>query len=461
MRNPKSFILIIIFVSVFLLLLDIPKPLKLNFQTKIPFINKKIAISEFLINPQDLNINLGIARIQKNIGYRLGLDLQGGVRLVYKVDMENIPKNERPNAFESARNIIERRINFFGVVEPTIQTLKISEDYRVIVELPGITNVDEATSLIGKTAQLSFWEEGATGSATTKIATPSSGLPFGVDYVLGAGAKKTDLTGKDLQNTKVVFDPNTGKPQVQLSFTNDGSKKFADITKRNVGKPVAIVLDNQVIEAPRVNEPILTGSAVITGSFAVAQAKSLSIALNAGALPAPLQIISQSNVGPSLGMESLKKSLFAGLVGFVSIVIFMTVLYKKEGILASIALIMYVILTLFIFKFIPVTLTLAGIAGLILSVGMAVDANILIFERMKEELRSGKPRDIAVENGFKRAWTSIRDSNISSLITSFILYYFGSGIVRGFAFTLAIGILISMFSAITITRNLLRIFDRK
>ncbi|OGH11992.1 MAG: protein-export membrane protein SecD [Candidatus Levybacteria bacterium RIFCSPHIGHO2_01_FULL_36_15] len=427
----------------------------------MPFINKKIAISEFLINPQDLNINLGIARIQKNIGYRLGLDLQGGVRLVYKVDMENIPKNERPNAFESARNIIERRINFFGVVEPTIQTLKISEDYRVIVELPGITNVDEATSLIGKTAQLSFWEEGATGSATTKIATPSSGLPFGVDYVLGAGAKKTDLTGKDLQNTKVVFDPNTGKPQVQLSFTNDGSKKFADITKRNVGKPVAIVLDNQVIEAPRVNEPILTGSAVITGSFAVAQAKSLSIALNAGALPAPLQIISQSNVGPSLGMESLKKSLFAGLVGFVSIVIFMTVLYKKEGILASIALIMYVILTLFIFKFIPVTLTLAGIAGLILSVGMAVDANILIFERMKEELRSGKPRDIAVENGFKRAWTSIRDSNISSLITSFILYYFGSGIVRGFAFTLAIGILISMFSAITITRNLLRIFDRK
>src|SRR3989344_2319479 len=173
MRNPKSFILIIIFVSVFLLLLDIPKPLKLNFQTKIPFINKKIAISEFLINPQDLNINLGIARIQKNIGYRLGLDLQGGVRLVYKVDMENIPKNERPNAFESARNIIERRINFFGVVETTIQTLKISEDYRVIVELPGITNVDEATSLIGKTAQLSFWEEGATGSPPKKKRTTS------------------------------------------------------------------------------------------------------------------------------------------------------------------------------------------------------------------------------------------------------------------------------------------------
>ncbi len=455
--NAKIFIFLIVFISIFLLLLDIPRPVKLNFKAKLPFINKEIKINNLTVNPIGINI-LGI---QKDIGYRLGLDLQGGVKLTYSVDMKNIPVSERQDAFDSARNVIERRINFFGVVEPTIQTLKVGNDYRIIIELPGITNVNEASALIGRTAQLTFWEQGATSSASTKIATPSANLPLGIEYILGSGAKETSLTGKDLQSTKVVFDQNTGKPQVQLSFTADGTKKFADITSRNVDKPVAIVLDNQVIEAPNVQTPILAGNAVITGSFTVATAKELSIELNAGALPAPLILIGQSNVGPSLGMESLKKSLIAGLIGFASIVIFMSFLYKKEGILASTALIIYIILVLFIFKFIPITLTLAGIAGLILSVGMAVDANILIFERMREELRLGRPRDIAVENGFKRAWTSIRDSNISSLITSFVLYYFGTGIVRGFALTLAIGILISMFSAITITRNLLRIFDRK
>lgn len=463
MNNPKLFILLLFVLSAILFFVNLPSPVAINIQTpKIPLLGKSIEVKNVNIDFSSLDIDLGFARIEKKFDYRLGLDLQGGTKITYKVDMSKIPSDQKESAFESARNIIDRRINFFGVVEPSIQTLKISGDYRIIVELPGVSDVNEAINLIGKTAQLSFWEEGATGSGILKDATVSANLPFGMTEVLGDSPILTDLTGKDLKSSKVVFNQSgTGGPAVQLNFSPEGVNKFADITKRNVGKPVVIVLDNEIISYPRVENPILNGDAIISGGFTVDQAKSLSIALNSGALPAPLEIISQSNVGPSLGIESLKKSLFAGVLGFISIVAFMILLYKKEGYLASLALIMYIIITLFIFKLIPVTLTLAGIAGFILSIGMAVDANILIFERMKEEKRAGRPKDIAIEIGFKRAWTSIRDSNISSLITCFVLFYFGTGIVRGFALTLAIGILASMFSAITITRNLLRVFDKE
>ena len=266
---------------------------------------------------------------------------------------------------------------------------------------------------------------------------------------------------KDLKVARVVYGSSDGTPQVQLNFTSEGTKLFADITKRNVGKPVAIVLDDTAISAPIVQQIILNGDAVISGNFTQDQAKALSIQLNAGALPAPLKLIAQSTVGPSLGIESLKKSLVGGVIGLISLIVFMIALYRKEGVLASIALAVYTIIVLFIFKFIPITLTLAGIAGFILSIGMAVDANILIFERMREELRNNKPRNIAIGLGFKRAWPSIRDSNISSLITTFILFYFGSGMIRGFALALAIGIIVSMFSAITVTRNLLRFAEKE
>ncbi|MFI5265228.1 MAG: protein translocase subunit SecD [Candidatus Levyibacteriota bacterium] len=441
MRNSKVFIISLFIIGLLLLVFDLPQGARIGTFSQ----------------PQNINVHLGNVSFNKDISYKLGLDLQGGTQLTYAVDMKNIPAANQESAFEGARSIIDRRINFFGVGEPTIQTLKLGNSYRIVVELPGLSAVSDAINLIGKTAELSFWEAGP----TIKGASPSASLPQGLSLFLGNNPIKTQLSGSDLKSSQVVFGTTSGSgPQVQLDFTSSGAKLFGDITQRNVGKPIAIVIDNQVIEAPRVNQAILTGSAVITGNFTTDTAKSLSIQLNSGALPAPLVLIGQNTVGPSLGIDSLKKSLLAGIIGFISVVIFMSYLYKKEGILASFALSVYIIVALAVFKFIPITFTLAGIAGFILSIGMAVDANILIFERMREELREGRSRDVAVRLGFSRAWTSIRDSNVSSLITSFILYYFGTGIVKGFALTLAIGIIISMFSAIIVTQNLLRVFDR-
>ncbi len=458
MKHPKLFVGILTVVSVILLLLSLPNGFLFQFKkpVAIPLTKNKISF----IDPSNIQINLGPAHFQKILKYRLGLDLQGGTRLIYSVDMKNVPKAEQDTAFESARNVIERRVNFFGVTEPTIQSLKLPNDYRIVIELPGASDIGQAVELIGQTAQLSFWEGGEIKEGES-VATPPAGLyPYGLAELYKNKPVKTNLTGKDLKKAQVVFGSQNGTPQVQVDFTPQGTKYFADITKRNVGKPVAIVLDQTPITWPNVQQPILNGSAVISGNFTQEIAKRLAIQLNAGALPAPLHIIGQTSVGPSLGIASLKNSLFGGALGFISIMIFMTYLYKKEGIIASLALSIYAIITLFIFKVIPVTLTLAGVAGFVLSIGMAVDANILIFERMKEELRLGKPRDIAQRLGFKRAWTSIRDSNASSLITCAILFYFGSGSVRGFALTLAIGILVSMFSAIVVTRNLLAVFEK-
>lgn len=455
-RNPKFFLLIIAVVTLLFLIFNLPSSFTIPL-SKVP--TPGTTLRDLTVDPTKIDIGIGPLRINRDLAYRLGLDLQGGVRLVYELDMNAIPAVDRQTAFDSARDIIERRINFFGVSEPTIQTIRSGNSYRVAVELPGVTDVTAAQDLIGKTAQLTFWEAGS--ETASDIEATSSAYPFGMVQLLeGKKPVKTKLSGKDLKSAVVGFNQNNAQPEVQLTFTSEGTKLFGDITKRNIGKPVVIVLDDQIIQAPNVNEAILTGSAVITGGFTTNTAKSFAIQLNAGALPVPLTIVAQSNIGPSLGIESLKKSLFAGLLGFLSVVIFMIYLYRKEGLLASIALFVYVVITLFVFKLIPVTITLAGIAGFILSIGMAVDANILIFERMREELRAGKSRDVAIEVGFHRAWSSIRDSNISSLLTSAILFYFGTGIVRGFALTLAIGIFISMFSAITVTRTLLRVFDQ-
>lgn len=456
MRHPKFFVLLLFVIGLIVLAFDLPFPISV----KNPLAKKNSKSNEISFNPSLVNLDLGLLKFKKDIVYKLGLDLQGGTRLIYNVDMKGIQKNDQDSAFESARNVIEKRINFFGVTEPTIQSLKLPNEYRIVVELPGASDVTSALDLIGRTAQLTFWEGGEIKKGEN-IATPPAGMyPFGLAELYKNKPLKTSLTGKDLKKASVVFGSQNGTPQVQLDFTPQGAKYFADITKRNVGKQVAIVLDEFPISAPVVQQAILTGNAVISGSFTTEAAKNLAIQLNAGALPAPLKIIGQTTVGPSLGIESLKKSLLGGLLGFISVIIFMCYLYKKEGVLASVALVIYTIMVLFVFKIIPVTLTLAGVAGFILSIGMAVDANILIFERMREELRSGKTRTTALRLGFSRAWSSIRDSNISSLITCFILFQFGSGLVRGFALTLAIGILISMFSAIVVTRNLLSVFEK-
>jgi preprotein translocase subunit SecD len=454
MRRINWMLVIIIVIALVAFVINFSQPYQidlLSLHLKTPAVNN---------NPVFKVVNLN-----HEIDFKRGLDLQGGTSVTLRADMKDIPASERDDALNSAKAVIERRINFFGVAEPVIQTSKINNDYRIIVEIPGVTDLNQAVQLVGKTAKLTFWEGDPTASKSATALDPTklssqSAVPVSVQLFLGPTARKTDLTGSDLKQAAVTFDSRTGKPQVQLTFSTDGANKFGDITNRNVGKIVAIALDDQVVEAPTVNQAIYGGQAVITGGFTTDQAKTLQVQLNAGALPISLSVLQQQSVGATLGQESVEKSLLAGVLGFLVIVIFMTVLYGRLGIIASIALTIYAMLVLALFKIIPVTLTLAGIAGFILSVGIAVDANILIFERMKEELRKGRSRTAAIDLGFSRAWLSIRDSNMASLITSTVLFYFGTGVVRGFALTLGLGILLSMFSAIFVTRILLKVFYR-
>lgn len=375
MRNhPRFYFWLLTALTILSLLFVLPNSLPVHI--KLPFlsINKTL----YPLNP---NFWFGNTPIKKEISFREGLDLAGGTSVTLEADMSHIKADQRDNALASAKEVISRRVNLYGVSEPLVQTSKVNNSYRLLVDLPGV-NVDQAVQLVGKTAQLSFWED-AGGTPSAELAT-SSALPLGLTQILH-NPKETNLTGKDLQDSTVTFDQQTGQPQVQVTFTADGTTKFADITKRNVNKPVVIVLDNQIVSYPTVQQPILNGDAVINGSFTSDQANQLSVQLRAGALPVPMKILEQSSIGATLGTSYLQKSLFAGLIGFIIIVLFMVVLYGRLGILASCALVLYTLLVLVIFKLIPVTLTLAGIAGFILSIGMAVDANILIFERMKEE----------------------------------------------------------------------------
>ena len=382
-----------------------------------------------------INFNFLGQRFYRDLSLKLGLDLSGGVHLVYQAD------TSQADAMEATRANIERRVNSLGVSEPIIQTSKVGSDYRLIVELAGVTDINQAVSLIGQTALLEF--------RATRVATPSSAADFA----------STGLTGRDLILSQVQFNggKTAGQPVVSIEFSPEGTKKFAEITGKNIGKPLAIFLDNQLVTAPTVQSVISDGRAVISGNFTADEAKKLTIQLNAGALPVPIHIIEQRNIGATLGVESIHKSIVAAAVGLVVIWLFMIVNYGVKGLLADLALIVYILIFLALIKLIPITLTLAGIAGFILSIGMAVDANILIFERMKEELRWGRPLKAAVELGFHRAWTSVRDSNASSLITAGLIFWFGTGSVRGFALTLAVGVLVSLFTSITVTRTLLRL----
>lgn len=378
--------------------------------------------------------DLKIGSYFKELKIHQGLDLQGGTQLIYEMDTSKIETKDRRQAEESVLNIINQRVNILGVAEPIIQTTKISGRSGLIIELPGIKDVNQAVNLIGKTAQLSFWEIDSTSGELTQ----------------------TQLNGGHLQRADVQFDQ-SGNPQVSIQFNSRGKDIFAELTQKNLQKPLAIKLDEEIISAPTVQTVIKNGNAVITGKFSVQEAKQLAKLLNAGSLPVPLTLTRQENIGATLGLESIRRSLVAGLVGMALIGLFMILYYRLAGFLAVLALAIYSLIVLALFKLIPVTLTLAGIAGFILSIGMAVDANILIFERMREERRRGKTPATALDEGFRRAWPSIRDSNISSLITCTILFYFGTGIVRGFALTLAIGIMVSMFTAITVSRTFLKL----
>ncbi len=381
-----------------------------------------------------------------NIPLRLGLDLKGGVHLTYRADVSKAG----PEALEGIRDVIERRINIYGVSEPVVRTEQVLGEDRLSVQLAGVFNVEEAIQLIGETPLLEFRIENPNASTSTLEADP---------YAIFL---QTELTGQYLKSAKMEFDQTTGVPYISIQFDDTGAEIFERITGENIGKTIAIFLDGAPISVPVVRDKISGGSAQITGQFTLEEARTLARRLNSGALPVPIELISQERVEPAKGAAALTQSFFAGIVGFLFVIVFMIIWYRLPGLVAVVALLIYVSLSLSLFKLAGVTLTTAGIAGFVLSIGMAVDANILIFERMKEELRRGKTLSAAVEEGFVRAWTSVRDSNISSLITAFILWYFGTESVKGFALTLGLGIVVSMFSAIVITRTFLRaIHSRK
>ena len=385
------------------------------------------------------------------IPFRLGLDLQGGVHLAYRADISGLPGGEVNESMEGLRDVIERRVNAFGVSEPVVQVERSGSENRLIVELAGVFDINQAIAIIGQTPYLEFKTERAAEER---------------DAILGAQEKNervsedpyfvsSSLTGRFLKKSVVDFDPTTGQPTVLLEFNSDGKDLFARLTRENVGKRIAIYLDGLPITAPTVQEEINSGQAQITGQFTPTEARTIVRRLNSGALPVPIELLSQQAVGAALGEDAFRKGLWAGIYGIAMVALFLIWRYRVPGVMAVLSLGFYMALILAVFKLLPVTLSAAGIAGFLLSVGMAVDANILVFERMREEVRWGKSLDVALHEGFRRAWPSIRDSNISSLITSAILYWFGSSLIRGFALTLGIGILASMFSGLVVTRMFL------
>jgi protein-export membrane protein SecD len=495
--------------------------------------------------PQDHWVN--------KVKMHLGLDLQGGTHLVYQADVSNVPNNERKDRVEALRDVIERRVNAYGVSEPLVQTNYSGENYRIIVELAGITDVNEAIKIIDKTPLLEFKTQGEPVAPVdndairqkaeevlkralknedfAKLAKEFSedpgskdqggDLPWAkkgdfvpefeqaifVDLKPGQISKQliesqfgyhiikkieertsaegvvevhaahilfakknadlngawlnTTLSGKNIKKAQLQFEPTTQDPMVLLDFDEEGTTLFASLTEANVGKPIGIFLDGSLRSSPVVQEAIKDGSAQISGKFTIAEAKQLVKDLNLGALPVPINLLTQQTIGPTLGKISLTQSLLAGIIGFLAAALFMLLFYRLPGFLSVIALGVYTAISLAIFELIPVTMTMAGIAGFILSIGMAVDANVLIFERTKEELYAGKNLTTAIEDGFERAWPSIRDSNFSSIITCIILAWFGTSIIKGFAITLGIGILVSMFSALTVTHTFMRLIINK
>lgn len=502
-----------------------------------------------------------------NLPYRLGLDLQGGTQLIYTADVSNIAGQDQQSAVEGVRDVIERRVNAFGVAEPLVQTSKVENSYRIIVELAGVSDINQAIKMIGETPLLEFKELNPVQNVTitdeqrkemdtyntevqkkaedilkealklgsnfaelaTKYSEDAGSKDKGGDlgyfkrgvmvpefekacfetlkdgeitknlvktqfgyHIIKREAQKgegdnlevqcrhillltkseadfvqasdqwllTGLSGKQLTRAQVAFDPNTQMPMISLEFNGEGKDLFAEITSRNIGKPVAIFLDGQPISTPTVQEAIKDGKAVINGKFTLPEAKLLAQRLNAGALPVPINMISQKTVGASLGNESVNQSVKAGILSLILICLFMILYYRLPGLVASIALLFYAVVVVAVLKILNVTLTLSGIAGFILSLGMAVDANILIFERLKEEIRWGKPFSLAIEEGFKRAWSSILDGHVATLITCALLFWFSTSMIKGFAITLAIGTVMSLFSAIVVTRIIIKVLTK-
>lgn len=402
------------------------------------------------------NFSFGPINFKPNLDLRYGLDLAGGASLTYDIDTSQTKKEDLSQALESLKTNIEKRINLFGVSETNVQISHQGDAYRLSVDLPGVTDINEAIALIGQTAQLSF--KGIVDLAPEATATAT------INDVL----KDTGINGSHLVLAAPQPNPNTGEMEVALEFNETGAKLFEKATTEFLNKRLAIILDNQIITAPQVSVVIPDGKAVINGNFDIKSAKALSAQLNAGALPLPIKLIQQSQVGATLGQDSITKGIKAGLVGLALVFVFMIGNYGFLGLIADFGLIIYALLTLTLYRLIPVTLTFPGIVGFILSVGMAVDSNILIFERMKEEIYHGRSWNDAMELGFGRAWDSIKDANACTIITGLILFnpfnwsfLNSSGMVRGFAVTLLLGVVLGIVTGVFITRNLLRVLAKK
>lgn len=401
---------------------------------------------------------------------KLGLDLQGGTQVLLESDLP-VGTEIDPGTMTTAKIIVENRVNGLGVAEAIVQQ---QGENRLIVELPGVNNPDQAVETIQATGQLEFVEPaGALLDQNMVVNTtnrPDAALELQQAIAEGTALDldifpyqpetvfQTVMTGDILQNA-IVQPDQLGRPQISFVLTSDGSEQFFNYTNANIGRPLPIVLDGRVLSAPNIQAAI-RDNGVITGQFTQEEAESLAIQMRYGALPVPLKVIDVRTIGASLGQDSVRRSLAAGLIGMIGVLAFMMIIYRLPGVLASFALIIYILINLAVFKLIPVTLTLAGIAGFILSIGMAVDANVLIFERMKEELRVGRSIRLAVEAGFSRAWPAIRDGNLSTLISCVVLYVFGNSfgasIVKGFAVTLFIGVIFSMITAVLVTRTFMR-----
>lgn len=446
-RSQKVFfgIILSIIASLYLVL-----PKNISVDTKI--FNYPI---KFNYERQLFNFKIGSLDLSQEIPLKQGLDIKGGLQVVLKADMSSVEASTRPQALESLKEVIGRRIDLFGVSESGIKTAVSGDDYRLILELPGVTDPTQALSLIGQTAQMVF---ALPVFAQAQTASDSSQL---------IGFTNTNLTGADLKMAQVTYETQDRNPAVSITFKDSGRDKFAKLTKDNLGKPIAILLDGYPITMPTVQSEISNGTAQITGQFDTQSAKSLAVQLNAGALPVPVSVLSQKNIPATLGAESIQKSLLSGAIGLSMVIFFMIAYYGRLGFIASISLVIYGLYTLALYKLFSVVLSLPGIAGFLLSVGMAVDSNILIFERYKEEIRSGRPWKVALELAFGRAWDSIKDANTATILTGFILFnpldwsfLNTSGSVRGFALTLILGIFISLFTGIVVTRNLLRLFYR-
>lgn len=388
----------------------------------------------------------------KKFPFRLGLDLSGGSHLIYKADTSLVPANQVGDSMSALRDVIERRINLFGVSEPVVQVqhggLISGRGEQLIVDLPGVTDVKQAIEMIGKTPLLEFKIEAPKGS----IQNATVDKDGNVNVDLNSQFVATELTGRYLQKATLEFDQNTREPQVSLQFNDAGTKLFAQITKENVGKMVAIYLDGAPVSTPVVREEIPNGQAIISGSFTPNEAKILVGRLNSGALPVPITLLSTQTIGATLGESAVNAGVKAAILGFLLVALFLILWYRLPGLIAVLALFFYTAILLAIFKLLPVTLTAAGIGGFIISLGMAVDANVLIFERMKEEIKNGHNITDGIHAGFSRAWTSVRDSNTSSIITAIILFWLGTPLIKGFAVAFGLGVLVSMFSAITVSR---------